>query len=288
MTKYKKLAAIVPATALILGSSFASANEAWDNGFDIRLGAMAANNSTSLSFAGENEDIDFEESLGASDDINTGRLGIAWRFKDRHSLSLDVYQLNRSNSVVLDEDLDFVITDPDDPNSEVPVSIKAQGKISSNLDFKVYDLSYAYSFIQNEQHHLSASVGLYWMDIDFGLGVSGATEVEVDGEPWDGEGDFSTSASIGAPMPLFGVQYDYAISSNWLLGLNARYFGITVDPYSGSISNFELNTVYQWEHFYVGAGYTFVDIDIEVDDNDWNGALAWEFDGPSLFIGTRF
>jgi hypothetical protein len=41
-------------------------------------------------------------------------------------------------------------------------------------------------------------------------------------------------------MPLFGAFYVYAVTPGWIAGAHARYFDITVDPYPGSIFNFDL------------------------------------------------
>ena len=94
---------------------------------------------------------------------------------------------------------------------------------------------------------------------------------------------------ISAHPCLFSVpSSEYAVTPNWTVGANARYFGITVDPYSGSIVNIDLSTTYSFEYFYFGAGYTWVDINVEIDESNWDGGLDWRFDGPHLFIGARF
>ena len=89
-------------------------------------------------------------------------------------------------------------------------------------------------------------------------------------------------------MPLLGGLYEYAVTPDWTVTANARYFGITVDPYSGSIVNIGLSTTYSFEYFYFGAGYTWVDVNVEIDENSWDGGLDWRFNGPHLFIGARF
>jgi hypothetical protein len=254
------------------------------DGFEVQVGYMKADSSTTLKFSGPNTDgeIDMEDVMGVDDSTDTARLGFAWRFKNRHKLSLEWYQINRDGKNTAQTDFDFTTDDGDF------VEVSGGAGLKSSLDFEIIDLSYGYSFINTDKHHLIGTLGLYWMDIDSEINLVAGGTVKVNGEELTpGEVDFSSRSTIDAPMPLIGGRYSYAIKPNWTAAVDLRYFGVTVDPYSGSISNFDLSTRYYFNKFYVGGGYTWVNLDVDVDD-DWKGSIDWQFDGPRLFIGARF
>jgi hypothetical protein len=267
-----------------LWSTSSLAAQMANNGFEVQAGYMKANSSTTLEFSGPvtNGKIDIEDVLDVDDSTDTARVGFAWRFKNKHKLSLELYQLKRDGKNTAETDFDFTTDDGDF------VEISGGAGLKSTLDFEIIDLSYGYSFINTDKHHLIATVGLYWMDIDFELNGTAGGTIKVNGEELDpGQVDFSSRSTIGAPMPLLGGRYSYAINPNWTAAVDLRYFSVTIDPYSGSISNYDVSTRYNFNKFYVGGGYTWVKLDVDVDD-DWKGSIDWQFDGPRLFIGARF
>jgi hypothetical protein len=278
-------AVLLAASALALGNSNVNAIEQWQNGFDIRAGYMSANNDTTIELSGERNkgEIDLEDVFDLDEDADSARAGIAWRFKDRHELSVDIYQLNRDGSNTARADFDFTSSGGDF------VEVEAGAKFKTEINFDIYDITYGYSFIITDRHHLAVSAGLYWMDMDVALDGEASGKVKVNGEELEpGDASVSNRSDISAPMPLLGGLYEYAVTPSWTVGTHARYFDITVDPYSGSILNLDLSTTYSFETFYFGAGYTWVDINVQIDDNSWNGSLDWKFEGPRLFIGARF
>ncbi|MEH6549606.1 MAG: hypothetical protein V7711_10310 [Pseudomonadales bacterium] len=284
MISYKKLSTSIPAGLLIFMSTSSYADNLWENGLDIRLGAMWTDSSTIVHLNGEDigGDIGIEDDLNMEENAITGRLGLGWRFKDRHQITFDLYTLHRDGRSNATGDFNFY-TDEDEF-----VEVEGGAQVDTTLNFDIADVSYRYSIIQNSKHHLSASVGLYWMDIQFSIEASGKGKITIDGELLEGDGVIQESATVGAPMPLIGAQYNYAITPQWTLDLNARYFGITVDPYSGSISNFNVTTTYFFDKVYLGGGITWVDVDVDIEDDDWRGGIEWKFTGPHIFVGTRF
>jgi hypothetical protein len=278
-------AVLLVTSALALGSSNVNAIEQWQNGFDIRAGYMKANNDTVIELSGPRNkgEIDLEDIFDLDEDTDSARAGIAWRFKDRHELSVDIYEVHRSGSNSARTDFDYTTTGGDF------VEVEGGALFTTVINFDIYDISYAYSFIVNDRHHLAASAGLYWMDMEVALDGEAGGKIKVNGEELTpGDVSVSNRSDISAPMPLLGALYEYAVTPSWTAGAHARYFGITVDPYSGSIFNFDLSTTYSFDYVYLGAGYTWVDINVEIDDDSWNGSLDWEFEGPRVFIGARF
>jgi hypothetical protein len=278
-------AVLLATSILALGSSNINAIEQWQNGFDIRAGYMRANNDTIIELSGPRNDgkIDLEDVFDLNEDTDSARAGIAWRFKDRHELSLELYQVHRSGSNSASTDFDFT------SNGGDFVEVEAGAGFKTKIDFDIYDISYGYSFINTDRHHLAASAGLYWMDMAVALDGEASGKIKINGEELKpGDVSVSNRSDISAPMPLLGALYEYAVTPSWTVGTHARYFAITVDPYSGSILNFDLSTTYSFDYVYIGGGYTWVNINVDIDEDSWNGSLDWEFEGPRLFVGARF
>ena len=286
MTKINRIISVGLTAFLLLVSTFSTAAEgvaAWRDGFNVRLGAMWSDNSTIVRLNSPvAPGLDIEENLLLDETISTGRIGLGWRFKDRHQFDLEIYQFHRDGDKAAVSDFDFTTG-----NGRF-VEVKTNAGLETKLNFDVYDASYSYSFIMDSKHHLLATAGLYWMDIGLEIKGSGTGEIYVDGVLLTASGDFSESVSVGAPMPLLGMHYNYAINPQWIVNLNARYFAVTVNPYSGSISYLDLATAYYFENFYVGGGFTWVEVDVDVIKDDWKGGITWNFTGPNLFIGAHF
>jgi hypothetical protein len=285
MKKSTGSAVLLAASALALGTSNVNAIEQWQNGIDIRAGYMGAKNDTTIALTGERNsgEIDLEDVFDLDEDVDSVRAAIAWRFKDRHELSVDIYSLQRDGSNTARGDFDFTSSGGDF------VEVEAGAKFKTEINFDIYDITYGYSFIITDRHHLAVSAGLYWMDMDVALDGEASGKVKVNGEVLEpGDTDVSSRSDISAPMPLIGALYEYAVTPSWTVGTHVRYFDITVDPYSGSILNVDLSTTYSFDTFYFGAGYSWVNINVKIDDDSWNGSLDWEFEGPRLFVGARF
>lgn len=65
--------------------------------------------------------------------------------------------------------------------------------------------------------------------------------------------------------------------------MRADWFSTSVGDYSGGIWNVMANVNYQiGEHFGVGVGYQFFQLDGELDADNWRGDLRVRFDGPFI------
>lgn len=285
MEVYFSATAVAAAGVLALAASAVSANESWQNGFELRAGYMISDNDTTIELSGpENKgQIDIEDALELDEDTDSGRFGLSWRFKDRHEISVDAYRVHRTGNNSANTDFSFTT---DKGNF---IEVGAGAGIDTEINFDIYDISYGYSFIGTDRHHLAVVGGLYWMDMEVALEASASGQIKINGEELKpGDASVSSRSEISAPMPLLGLLYGYAVTPQWTLDVEARYFAITVDPYSGSILNLNLQATYNFEHLYVGGGFTWVNINVDIEDGDWNGGLDWDFSGPHVFIGTRF
>ena len=225
--------------------------------------------------AGLGGKVDLEDSLGYDDDDYSWLVGGSWRFGDRHRIEVRYFGANRDVDAVALDDIDV-------GGGE---TIPAGAGYSSELDVSVLPVSYSYSFIKNDGGEFYGTVGLHWYAIDYDiLGAAGLGD-----EFWDG----SVKAEADAPLPLIGAGYDWYVNERWkvTLGGEAFYIKLSDGPFSfeGSLVSLGVSTEYYiWDNFGVGAGVNYFNMDVDVDDDDWNGGFEYEWWGPSAFATLRF
>lgn len=245
----------------------------------LRVGGMYVNQDTRIRVDGDSGlgvQVDFEDFFDLEEELNgVLQFTVEGRFAERHRIGLMYYNLDRSAESVLERDWDG-----DD------LQVSAGATADTKLGISIYDLSYGYAFIQDEKHRLEGTIGLFWASLDVSLDFRG--EILVEGEPSSG-GEVEATSSLNAPLPVFGLSYDYAIKPRWLVGVDFKYFTLRTNVIHGSIVQVSADTRYYfWDHFEVGGGITLFDTSMSIDTGSFKGGVDWSFWGPQLFLGARF
>ena len=263
-------------------------SDLWDSRFYLWAGYMWTNHDTKLRVDARDvvlgsdvgTTIDFEDTLGLEDTVDQVlRLGFRWRFHDRHSLGVETYSFNRDARVTTQNDLSFEDLD-----------VMAGATVDSELNIDIYEIEYAYSFLRSARHDLRGLFGLHWMVLDATLTGSGAGNVFIDGKPVLSDGaSASESASLHAPLPVIGLQYNFQFVRNWVFSSRFKYFAIRSGVMSGNLTNVDISVGYQtpWK-LYVSGGLSVFDLGIEVEDDDQRLRVDWGFWGPQIRFGARF
>ena len=74
--------------------------------------------------------------------------------------------------------------------------------------------------------------------------------------------------------------------------MHGEYFALDlVDDetnFSGSLVNVRLSTDYWFtNNFGMGAAINWFDLDAEVDDTNWKGAIDYRYFGPQIYVQAR-
>ncbi len=264
-----------------VSGSAQAANEigTFDERFLLRAGLMYSNQDTQLRLDGDNllgVSVDLEDFFNLDEALDSvvqimGR----WRFAERHRIGLEYYSFDRGAKSVLQQDW-------------VGDNIEASAGATADtlLNIGIWDLSYTYSFLRESNYELSGTIGLFFMDVDIVVDLQG--ELEVGGVPVS-SGRAAADARVAAPLPLIGLDYDYALTPRWLVGASFKYFTLRTGKIDGSIVRVSADTrYYLWNHVEIGAGLTVFDLDINADVGDFKGTVDWSFWGPQVFLGARF
>ena len=274
----------LPALALLSGTLLPNLAQAEDwirfgeERFMLSGGAFLPSFDTTLRVdnrtLGIGDDVSLEDDLDVDDDESVYWIGGHWRFASRHRVALSYFRSKRDATAVALDDIQI--------GDEIfPVG----AGLDSEFEIQVIPLVYAYSFMKREKFEFAGSVGLHWYSLDFT--VQGTVSLGTE------DANAEVTAKADAPLPLFGLRFDYYITPRWSAGAHGEALALEFDDdtfsFSGRAVNVRLSTEYWiWNHFGVGAAVNWFNVDLDVDDSDWRGEFEYDYFGPQLYLTARF
>ncbi|MFO7713341.1 hypothetical protein [Desulfosarcina sp.] len=255
----------------------AAGDSPWET-FGVNLGVFVSATDTSFRIgSGIGLNIDAEEALNLDATNTVFRADALWRFSDnqRHRLDFTWFSLNRDATRQIGQDI--TIEDKDGN----PITIDAGSTVETHFDFDIYELAYSYSFFQDDRVDLAVGIGLFLMPLDFGLRSAGV--VDEDG-----------SASFTAPLPVFGLRMDVALTPKWFLRSGTQIFYLEYDSFTGSVFEFKAAIEYNpWAHVGLGLGFDTLRVALEADGEDYpsidfRGNVEFAYSGLQLYLRYFF
>ena len=74
-----------------------------------------------------------------------------------------------------------------------------------------------------------------------------------------------------------------------ILDYGAQFFKISFDPYDGRVTDYSAAFVWQAsKHWGFGAGWNSFVTKIDVDGDNFDGALRWSYGGARIFVNASF
>jgi hypothetical protein len=246
--------------------------------FVFEAGAFLSDFDTSVRLRGPlgGSEITLEDDLGMDDDQTSFRGRLDWRFAERHRLILGYYGFDRTARGSASRTL---VIDTEDQTLEFEAGVN----VRSEFDWQLIPITYAYSFLLTDRFEAAASIGVHWAEARVGF----EGEASVNGDPLVRVADESEKAS--APLPVFGLELNYAVTPRWIMGAEGQYFGLDYGDYSGSLTDIRVKTEY-WlgNRVGIGLGYTWYDIDFSEDNGRYSYDIDYEYDGLEAYLNFRF
>ncbi len=246
-----------------------AATKAFPDKYMIRAGSYFVDGSrTQFSInsgtAGLGTTIDYKKDLGGSERETIPRIDAYYRFNDRHRIDFTAFSISRAGRRTLDLNIDI-----DDTNYLISETL------NSEIKYSLYKVGYSYSFYHSPEVELSISAGLNITSYDFKFE--------------DDSGSKAEAVGVTVPLPVFGLRMGYSITPKWSIQYVAETFAIDFeDTFRGNLFNYELNTEYRlFKNFAIGAGIARLGLDVEVNDDDWRGAVSDSYRGFTAF-GTLY
>lgn len=263
-------AAEVPADTQVEGSSdFSLLNDR----FMVSLGTFLLNQETKIAIdgsAGNGTEINTEEDLGFRD-ADRFRLDATWRFAPKHKVRAMYFSVSQSAAHQLDRDITV-------GDAVYPASVTVTSRKSTD----VYELAYEYAFLRRPNYEVTVSAGLHAMDYEFSITGTGT----VNGQT----GQVHTeTASVTAPLPVFGLRGLWQIAPKWYLDAQFQYFTLEIDNIDGEVTDFRAGVTWMFaKHWGLGAGYNRFVTNVGANRNSFTGDLKWTYSGAQVFVTASF
>lgn len=242
----------------------------------IDLGGASNGISTTAALTGKSgvgASVDFEDVFELPGTKYTARLfGTARISEHRRYIDFGFVDINRSGSTVIEEDIKWG-----------DYTFQANGQMTAKFRSSFIYCAYRYDFLNVEKVHIAGSAGLSWTQLSASL-IGEGNALDPNGVPIAGE--FEKKSSIGAPVPLIGLNVDWAITKRLILRSYSRVFGLNLSTIKGNVfeSGLHLNWLFV-RHFGLGLAYDKNEIKIkEFKTGDNKGKFDYRVTGIGLTL----
>jgi hypothetical protein len=204
--------------------------------------------------------IALEDGLGVNDSVDLLRMDGVYRFTPRHVVRASFYDLRRSGSNTVAEDI---------PIGEV---ILPAGQIETGFDTKIFKLAYQYNFITDHRTKLGASFGFHSM----GVGASFRTSTGLVEESFD----------VIAPLPVIGLAGEYALTKTLHLLATFEVFQIEMFGVRGRLVDSVIAIEHDlFDHVGWGVGFNNFELNATLEgDGPLTADMSYGYQGVLLYL----
>jgi len=257
--------------AAVAGAAHAESGDPLSDRFNIQLGGFLLSTETTLRVDGEFErgtEIDSERDLGLKDS-DRFRIDAYWRKAPKHKIRLMYFDTSNEADKTLERTLEF-------QDTEYLVGLDVHAKTET----QVTELAYEYTFLKRDTYDLSGSFGIHNLKFQTSLGG------ELNGNPLP---NLQNTAEANGPLPVLGLHGVWRFNDQFYIDAMVQYFSISFDQYDGSVTDLTASAVWQFtKHWGVGAGWNNFITKVDVDGDDFHGALRWKYGGARIFLTASF
>jgi len=252
---------------LLLPVDHSLAAEGTDKKFGVNLGVFITSRDTQTDFRsnlGGDSDVDMEDDLGLDSSDSVFRIDGFWRFATRHQIDISYFDLSRQNSRVIDTEFEWKDT-----------VYEIDTEVFSDFDLRIYKAAYTYEFMKRERGSLGVTAGLYVADLGISISslTTGGREV----------GD------VTAPLPVFGLRGEYALSARWTLRGSAELFAFEIENLDGTMYDVYAGIDYHLgKNVAIGLAINTVGMDLDASRRNLEANLDWRYDGALAYLRFVF
>lgn len=215
--------------------------------------------------AGDGTDLDLEDDLGLESSTSVARLGGYFWLGRRHRIDGAFFDLSRSASIPIQETIDF-----GDETFEIDTVVNTEA------DLSIIKADYTFAVIARDRGFLGVTAGLYIAETTMALSQATLGRAE--------------SEDLTAPLPLFGLRGDYAVSDRITLRGAMQWFGYETDDIDGRLTDFYFGADYGFgKRMAVGLAYNKVSMNLGAqEERGFEGRIDWGYDGLLLYFKYDF
>ncbi|MDX2444867.1 MAG: hypothetical protein QNK30_13810 [Bacteroidales bacterium] len=250
-----------------------SLNYSWER-FSVNLGGFITGMNSDIALGveqlGLGITINLEDALGLKTSMLAlrGEAGYVFGKRKRSTFRFHYFGLFRNSSKVLESDIEI-------GDNIFPIGTE----VNSRLNISNFKVNYDFNFYMDKRVKLGFTVGLFIMPINFSLTAMGFSE---------------GSAYFVAPLPVLGIQSNFAITPKIFLRQNIQILYLEISNFKGNILDFNARIEYNvWKHIGFGLGINSHRMSISgVKDGenllDFDGSLKTGYTGLLFFAKYYF
>ncbi|MEL1256039.1 hypothetical protein AAEO57_19770 [Flavobacterium sp. DGU38] len=240
--------------------------------FKFTAGAFFPVNNTEVKVGSNDGDfgnsIDFEKDLGFNKSSESFTGTFEWRISRRSRLGAEYFYLNRTSTKRLEKDIEF-------GDHTYPVN----ATVSAFMDNHIARITYGYAFISKPKYEIGVLIGAHVLFGDVGMRLEGATA----------QLEYRDNFDFTAPLPDIGLWGEFVLGKKVGLYANINYFAIKINDVDGKLLSYNLSVLYNvYKNFSITAGYTGLNIRVDVEKERTNGYFKWGYNGPTLTLAWAF
>jgi hypothetical protein len=207
-----------------------------------------------------------EQELGLDEKPYQGRVEFYFRLKERSRVRFDYFEVNRSAEKALSEPLVF-------GNNVFPSGTP----FASAFDWKMFTLTYTYSFLRNSRFELGA-----------GVGVTAIQATVMGSEPLT---PLRTNETGVGAVPTLAVDGTWRITRRFAATFRGQYFGATISNVKGQYGDYHADLQFRaLPNLAFGVGYAALDATLrnESSSDSLLGQFEFKVAGPEAFVRVSF
>ncbi|HXR88787.1 MAG TPA: hypothetical protein VN750_00745 [Steroidobacteraceae bacterium] len=208
--------------------------------------------------------VNAERDLGLRGRVYQGRVEMYIRMRERHRLRVDYFESDRSGNKALTIPINFA-----------DQSFRKGDVAHTELDLRMFGLTYTYSMLRYERFELGGGLGVYL--------VQGDARGQVPAR------ELSQEVSGVAPVPTLALDGTVRISRRFAFVARGQYMNGSSDNFNGSLADYHADFQYRWRpNFAIGVGYSQMRLSLEVRGGSFPGLVSLDVRGPELFFRVSY
>jgi len=205
-----------------------------------------------------------ERDLGQDSRLNQGQMEMMFRLRERNKLRVDFLEVNRTATHQLAQTINL-------GNETFP----ANALLASQIDWRIFGLTYTYSIFRNDRFELGTGLGVYFLQAEVQAQVN-ATQQRQD-------------VSGAGAFPTIPLDFAFRISQRFAVTARAQYFHASLNNFDGWLADVHEDVQYRWTpNFAVGVGYSSIRAKLALHTGNFPGVFSMSLEGPEAFFRVSF
>ena len=205
-----------------------------------------------------------ERDLGLPARLTQGRVEFMFRLGERSQVRMDYFEADRTADHVLANTIVF------------GDQTFAQGSTThTSLDWKLFGLTYTYSFYRTNRLEIGTGVGVYFLQAN----AQGAVPAQ----------NQSQEESAADPFPTLPLDLAWRISRRIAFTGHVNYLKATLSQFSGWLADSHGDFQFRCNpNLSLGVGYTSMRTSYKRNNGSFTGSLYLSYNGPEAFVRFSF